>query len=54
MAMKELALEENVPVINFLAKSKALFQELGLEKQQKMSSFGWMQGKLVIIQIEAG
>lgn len=39
-AMKELGLEENVPVIDLTAKSKALFQELGPELT--MDIFLWL------------
>ncbi|MEW9672764.1 rhamnogalacturonan acetylesterase [Ammoniphilus sp. 3BR4] len=39
-AMKELGLEENVPVIDLTAKSKALFNELGPEGTKKV--FLWL------------
>lgn len=39
-AMKELGLEENVPVIDLTAKSKALFQELGPEGTKEI--FLWL------------
>lgn len=39
-AMKELAHEENVPVIDLTAKSKALFQELGPEGTKEV--FLWL------------
>jgi lysophospholipase L1-like esterase len=38
--MKELGLEENVPVIDLTAKSKALFQELGPEATKDL--FLWL------------
>ncbi|MEH7336224.1 rhamnogalacturonan acetylesterase [Neobacillus drentensis] len=38
-AMKELGLEENVPVIDLTAKSKALFQELGPEGTKDLFLF---------------
>lgn len=39
-AMKEIGLEENVPVIDLTAKSKALFQELGPERTKDV--FLWL------------
>ncbi|MFS0635974.1 rhamnogalacturonan acetylesterase [Mesobacillus foraminis] len=40
-AMKELAKEENVPVIDLTAKSKSLFQELGPEATKEV--FLWLE-----------
>lgn len=42
-AMKELGLEEHVPVIDLTAKSHALFQKLGPEKTKDV--FLWMDAK---------
>ncbi|SMF28052.1 Lysophospholipase L1 [Priestia filamentosa] len=40
-AMKELGKEENVPVIDLTEKSKALYQELGIEKTKDL--FLWLE-----------
>ncbi|WP_257208726.1 rhamnogalacturonan acetylesterase [Bacillus sp. AFS031507] len=42
-AMKELGMEENVPVIDLTAKSKALFQELGPERTKDV--FLWLDAE---------
>lgn len=42
-AMKELGMEENVPVIDLTAKSKALFQELGPERTKDV--FFWLDAE---------